>query len=116
MVNIKRIYEDSSNNDGYRILVDRLWPRGIAKDKANLDSWYKEIAPSSNLRKWFHRDPEKWEAFKTHYQKELKEKNDLLHELKALEKKHGMITLLFASKAKNQNHALVLKELLEQLD
>ncbi|HYB93183.1 MAG TPA: DUF488 family protein, partial [archaeon] len=78
MRKIKRIYEKPEREDGYRILVDRLWPRGLSKDKAKIDLWMKEIAPSDETRKWFSHDPRKWEEFKKRYKNELKDKKNLL--------------------------------------
>ncbi len=75
---IKRIYEETKRSDGFRILVDRLWPRGIKKDDAHIDLWLKEIAPSNSLRKWFNHDPEKWSEFQKRYAKELKKKEEII--------------------------------------
>lgn len=83
----KRIYEDLSNNDGYRVLVDRLWPRGVSKEKANLDEWCKEIAPSNELRIWFNHDPDKFLEFKKKYLEELKSNKDLKEILSRWNKK-----------------------------
>jgi len=108
----KRIYEDPANNDGYRALVDRIWPRGVSKEKAKLDEWMKEIAPSDELRKWFDHDPDKFDEFKKRYIKELEDKSDLIKQLveKSEEKK---VTLLYGAKDEQHNQAVVLKELLE---
>src|ERR1700743_1668082 len=110
-VKIKRIYEPYSKADGYRVLVDRLWPRGIKKEDAHIDKWMKEIAPSTELRKWFHADErsEYWEQFIKAYQDELN-KSDTVEELLADMEKHDTITLLYASKSEEHNHALVLWE------
>ncbi len=108
---IKRIYEDYE--DGYRILIDRLWPRGISKERARVDLWLKEIAPSDNLRKWFSHDPKKWQGFKSRYADELKDKRALLQELKSLEKKKKSITLLYSAKDNIHNNAVALKEIME---
>ena len=78
MIKIKRAYESSSEDDGFRILVDRIWPRGVSKEKANLNTWMKEIAPSNDLRKWFSHDPGKWEEFENKYKDELEDKQDLI--------------------------------------
>ncbi|MEW6002681.1 MAG: DUF488 domain-containing protein [Nitrospirota bacterium] len=112
MVKIKRVYDPVSSDDGRRILVDRLWPRGIKKDEAKIDEWLKDIAPSDGLRKWFSHDPSKWQEFKNRYKKELKEKLDLLGKLKN-EAKKGTVTLLFAAKDAEHNNAVVLKEMVE---
>ena len=86
MIKIKRIYDSIDKEDGFRILVDRLWPRGLSKDRAKVDLWLKEIAPSDELRKWFSHDPEKCEEFKKKYAEELKNKADLLRKIKQIEK------------------------------
>lgn len=112
MITIKRIYEPYSKDDGYRVLVDRLWPRGISKVKAHIDLWLKEIAPSDYLRKWFHHDPEKWEEFGNYYRIELMSKKDLIEELEKLEKVHKKITLLYGATDELHNQAIVLKQVL----
>ena len=112
MVKTKRIYDPASPDDGKRILIDRLWPRGIKKEHTKIDGWLKEIAPSNELRKWFAHDPAKWQDFKKRYINELKKKNEIVQELRA-EAKKGMITLLFAAKDVEHNNAVVLKELIE---
>lgn len=111
-VAVKRIYEPVDKQDGYRILVDRLWPRGIKKEAAEIDSWLKEVAPSTALRTWFHSGEGSFAAFKKKYLAELKE-NPALDELKSLLKEHKKITLLYAAKDEKQNHALILAELLK---
>lgn len=116
MISIKRIYEEAGNDDGYRVLIDRLWPRGIAKDKAQLDEWLKDISPSDDLRKWFNHDPKKWEEFKKKYRIELKQQTESLEHLKSIERKEGKISLLYAAKTTDYNNAVVLKAVLEQLD
>lgn len=112
MIRTKRIYEQLDDNDGYRILIDRLWPRGISKEDAHTDLWLKEIAPSTGLRKWFRHDPEKWDEFKSLYKKELSDKQQLLTQIKELEQKHKVVTLLYAGKDTLHTHALVLLNLL----
>lgn len=112
MVAIKRIYEPTEKQDGFRILVDRLWPRGISKEEAKLDLWLKDIAPSDELRQWFGHDPVKWEEFEKRYRAELKEKKNFLDQLQAQVDK-GHVTLLFAAKDTEHNNAVVLKSLLE---
>ena len=104
---VKRIYESAEKEDGYRILVDRLWPRGMTKEKANIDHWLKEIAPTTELRKWFDHDPEKWAEFQKKYKAELKENKTALDFLE--EKiKIGNITLLYAAKDEKHNEANVI--------
>jgi uncharacterized protein YeaO (DUF488 family) len=111
-VNIKRIYDPATSDDGKRILVDGLWPRGIKKEDALIDEWMKDIAPSGELRKWFSHDPSRWEEFKKRYQKELEKKSWLVERLRT-EARKGVITLLFAAKDVGHNNAVVLKEVIE---
>ncbi len=103
MIKIKRTYDMADDNDGYRILVDRLWPRGISKEKAKIDLWLKEIAPSTELRKWYNHDTNKWEEFSNKYIEELKSKENLINHIRNLEKDHQTITLLYS--AKDSEHA-----------
>lgn len=110
MIRIKRIYDQLGDDDGYRILIDRLWPRGISKEYAHVDLWLKEIAPSTELRKWFQHDPAKWEEFGERYRKELSGEKEQLNRIKELEKKHRQVTLLYAGKDEAHTHALVLLE------
>lgn len=112
MIRIKRIYEKHSTDDGFRILIDRLWPRGVSKDKAKVDLWIKEIAPTDSLRKWFSHDPEKWKGFKKKYREELKKKKSLLNKIKELEKENKVVTLVFSAKDEEHNNAVVLSEIL----
>lgn len=113
MLKLKRIYEAPSKEDGFRVLVERLWPRGISKQHALLDLWLKDIAPSSGLRKWFNHEPEKWEEFQRLYTKELEQdKKEAVQILKEKASK-GVVTLLYASHDKDHNGALVLKNYLE---
>jgi uncharacterized protein YeaO (DUF488 family) len=114
MFRIKRIYETPGEDDGYRILIDRLWPRGFTKERAKVDLWLKEIAPSTELRKWYHHNPERWNEFKSRYQTELSDKRELILQIEHLEKVHGNITLLFAAKEKEQSQAAVLLNLLKE--
>ena len=111
----KRVYELPSPQDGARILVDRLWPRGLSKEAAALDAWLKELAPSDELRKWYHAHPEQWGKFRERYLKELSSEsaNAALQQLYELSHSHRQLTLLFASKNVERNNALVLKQLLE---
>ena len=112
-VQIKRIYEDSSPSDGSRVLVDRLWPRGVSKERADLTLWAKDVAPSTDLRKWYDHDPQKFEEFTNKYEDELKNppQSDELAQLKQLAKK-GPLTLLTASKAADISEAAVLQKVL----
>ena len=111
MVGIKRIYEPPVPEDGKRILVDRLWPRGLSKDDARLDEWLKEVAPSDELRRWFGHDPAKWEEFRRRYRQELKTQGEIFERLRN-EARKGTVTLLFAAKDEERNNAVVLKEML----
>jgi len=110
-VRVKRIYEPQSPDDGYRVLVDRLWPRGIAKDYAQLDEWLKDVAPSRELRKWFGHKPEKWEIFCKSYSAELRTSTSFAH-LKDLINTYNTLTLIYSAKDKQHNHAVVLQRLL----
>ena len=112
MVAVKRIYDPPSRTDGTRILVDRLWPRGITKNEAAIDEWLKDIAPSTELRKSFGHDPAKWQQFMARYKNELKEHGGIVDELRRKAKK-GRVTLLFSAKDREHNNAVVLKEVLE---
>ena len=111
-IKIKRVYEKGLKSDGFRILVDKLWPRGISKDKANIDLWLKEIAPSDELRKWFGHEPRKWEGFKERYFKELNSKPDTVNKLIEQAGKKE-VTLIFSAKEEKFNNAVALKEFLE---
>lgn len=111
MIKIKRIYDPASPKDGKRILVDRLWPRGVKKDEARIDEWLKDIAPSNELRQWFSHDPSKWEEFKKRYKKELQNKSTMLEMIRK-KAKISTITLLFGAKDLEHNNAVVLKEIL----
>jgi uncharacterized protein YeaO (DUF488 family) len=111
-IRIKRIYEKPEKSDGIRVLVDRLWPRGVSKEEANLDRWEKEVAPRDELRKWFDHDPSKWEGFKEKYRIELMEKEAKLEDLKELSE-NNRLTLLFAAKNEKYNNARALKEILK---
>ncbi len=107
-IKIKRIYEEPKKSDGFRILVDRLWPRGIKKDQAAIDLWLKEIAPSDALRKWFDHDPKKWPEFQKRYAKELTAKQEWVDTVKK-EAKRKTVTLLFGAKEAEYNNAVALR-------
>lgn len=114
MIRVKRVYETPKKEDGYRVLVDRLWPRGMKKEAAKIDLWMKDVAPSDALRKSFHHDVLKWPIFEKKYQAELKKKKDSLAELKKLEKEHGTLTLLFGARDPEHNQAVVIAEALNK--
>ena len=111
MFKIKRVYDPVSADDGKRILVDRLWPRGINKEKAHIDEWLKEIAPSNELRKWYSHDPAKWPEFKKRYRAEISQETEILKKIKN-EGKKGTVTLLFSTKELELNNAVALKEII----
>lgn len=112
MIRLKRVYEAPTETDGLRILVDRLWPRGLTKERAAVDLWLKEIAPSTELRKWFGHDPAKWEQFQDRYWRELEENAEALDQLK--EKcKEPTITLVYGARDEEHNEAIVLKAFLD---
>ena len=112
-IRIKRVYEPANRQDGYRVLVDRLWPRGLKKSKAAVDLWMKDIAPSSELRKWFAHEPQKWGMFKRKYFRELSEQEKNIDWLIQQGKKRR-VTLLFSAKDEKFNNAVALKEYLEK--
>jgi len=113
MIKLKRAYEKPARDDGERILVERLWPRGLTKLQTKIDLWMKDVAPSAELRKWFGHDPDRWDEFRRRYQKELKSKDDLIKLLKR-KAKVGTITLIYAARDKERNSALVLKRFLQR--
>ena len=114
MIRVKRVYEPPAKEDGWRVLVDRLWPRGLTKEKARVDAWLKEIAPSDALRKKFHHEKLEWPEFEKAYRAELTKKEAELKTLKDTEKEHGTITLLFGAKDPERNQAVVLASLLKR--
>lgn len=112
-VRIKRIYDAPAEDDGYRVLVDRVWPRGLSKSKAQVDRWLKEIAPSTELRRWFGHDPSRWSEFRSRYRGELEASSALVEEL--VEKaRSGPVTLLFGARDQHHNQAVVLREWLDE--
>ncbi len=115
MVVAKRVYEPYAESDGYRVLIDRLWPRGISKEKAHVDAWPKEISPSAELRSWYGHDPEKWAEFQKRFKEELKspEAKAVLDDL-VKRAKRGRVTLLFSSHAADISNAAVLEPLLNR--
>ena len=112
MIEIRRVYDEKRRSGGYRVLVDRIWPRGLKKDDVKPDLWLRDIAPSSELRKWFGHEPEKWQEFKERYFRELKARREDVQELLEHESK-GKLILLFGAKDTEHNNAVALKEYLE---
>jgi uncharacterized protein YeaO (DUF488 family) len=112
-VKLKRVYDAPAKSDGCRVLVDRLWPRGVAKDDLRPDVWLKDVAPSAGLRRWFGHDPAKWDAFKRRYFRELDEQSEAVERLLA-KRREGTVTLIFGAKDAQHNNAVALKEYLEQ--
>jgi uncharacterized protein YeaO (DUF488 family) len=112
-IKIKRVYEHPEKDDGMRILVDRLWPRGLTKEKASVDLWLKDVAPSSELRKWFAHDPDKWKSFRGRYQTEIRNNPDLIKVLKR-KAREGTITLIYGARDEKHNEAVVLRQFLEK--
>lgn len=115
MIKLRRIYDPEEPDEGYRVLVDRLWPRGISRADASWNEWMKEIAPGNELRKWYNHDPSRWESFREKYKQELSSRHDLLLRLLQLERDHGTLTLLYSSREQSLNNAVALREFLQQL-
>lgn len=113
MIKLKRAYEKPSGDDGLRVLVERLWPRGVSKQEAHLDLWLKDVAPSPELRKWFGHDPDKWQEFRRRYWQELRERKEVVHLLKE-KSEHGTVTFVYAARDQEHNAALALKEFMER--
>jgi uncharacterized protein YeaO (DUF488 family) len=111
-IQLKRAYEKAERGDGFRVLIDRLWPRGVAKEEAKIDRWLKEAAPSTALRKWFGHDPDKWEEFKKRYDKELAEHEEALNEIRQ-QARGGMVTLVYGAKDVEHNDAVAMLEYLK---
>lgn len=112
-VRIKRVYDERSVDDGYRILVDRIWPRGVSKEHASVDIWMRSVAPTDSLRKWFGHEASKWEEFKKRYTKEIEHSPDF-DKLLSIVKEKKKVTLVYSAKDPERNQAVVLKELLEK--
>ncbi len=112
MLKIKRAYEEVSADDGFRVLVERLWPRGLTKERAAIDLWLKDVAPSTELRKWFHGHPDEWQEFRERYRQELKDKKDDIDELLHKAEK-GTVTLIYSSRDAEHNAATALKAYIE---
>ena len=112
-VDIKRVYEQAADEDGIRVLVDRLWPRGVSKERAALSGWIKDVAPSSDLRRWWHHDPDRFEDFARRYRTELDD-NPALGDLLSIVREHDRTTLVYAAKDPAVNHALILRDYIRQ--
>lgn len=112
-IRLKRVYEPKAEGDGFRILVDRLWPRGLGKDAAAVDLWLKDIAPSADLRRWFAHDPARWEEFQKRYRHELRQNAAAVAELREQMKAHKLVTLLYGARDTAHNDAVALKDFLE---
>jgi uncharacterized protein YeaO (DUF488 family) len=112
LIKLKRVYEAAEEDDGVRVLVDRVWPRGLSREQARVDLWIKELAPSTELRKWFAHDPAKWQEFRRRYHAELAEKDEALEQLQRTCYDNPVVTLLFAAKDREHNNAVALKEYL----
>ena len=111
MIKMKRVYDSVSPEDGKRILIDRLWPRGIRREDVKVDEWLKDIAPSNELRKWFSHDPSKWQEFKKRYKKELEKKPEIIERIRT-EARRETLTLLFSARDTDHNNAKALMELI----
>jgi uncharacterized protein YeaO (DUF488 family) len=114
MFALKRVYEPAAKSDGFRVLVDRLWPRGLTKEKAKVDLWLKEIAPSTELRKWFMHQTPKWSEFERRYKLELRTDKDAVAQLRKVEKEHKHVTLVFGARDTEHNQAVVLLNFLKK--
>nr|WP_319373693.1 DUF488 family protein [uncultured Methanobacterium sp.] len=115
MIRIKRAYQSPAQKDGYRIMVDRVWPRGVSKQRLKMDVWLKDIAPSHDLRRWLSQNSQKWDEFKTKYRDELQDKAEFLNQILDLEKEKETVTLVYTSGNTERNSAVVLKEVLDEL-
>ncbi|MGH7627980.1 MAG: DUF488 domain-containing protein [Gemmatimonadales bacterium] len=113
MLRVKRAYEAPAPEDGRRILVDRLWPRGLSRERAAIDEWVKEVAPSSQLRQWFGHDPAKWSEFRKRYRQELRQRKDLVHAL-ASQAARGRVTLVYGARDEQHNDAVALAEVIRE--
>jgi uncharacterized protein YeaO (DUF488 family) len=112
MIKLKRVYEKPASNDGFRVLVERLWPRGLTKETARLDLWLKDVAPSPELRKWYSHDVSKWNEFQKRYRAELAKQHDALQQIEE-KQQEGTVTFVYAARDDEHNSALVLKQFIE---
>jgi len=115
MIRIKKAHQSPAQKDGCRIMVDRVWPRGVSKQKLKMDVWLKDIAPSHELRRWLTQNSQNWDEFKNKYREELKDKTEFLNQILDLEKENEIVTLVYTSGNTEQNSAIVLKEILDEL-
>lgn len=113
MIKLKRAYDEPKPQDGRRVLVDRIWPRGVSRDEADLDEWMKEIAPSDSLRKWFGHDPERWDEFRERYFEELDDRSEMVEKLREWSDGHTL-TLVYGASDEEHNNAVALKEYLQR--
>src|SRR5262245_4708739 len=113
-IRLKRIYEPKQDDDGFRILVDRLWPRGVDKQEAGIDLWFKDVAPTPELRRWFGHDPDKWAEFQRRYREELRRNGSAVSDLRERVKDEEKVTFLYAARDTEHNHAIVLREVLQK--
>ncbi len=113
-IQLKRVYEPPSEDDGYRILVERLWPRGISKERAKIDLWVKNAGASSELLKWFGHDPQKWEEFRNRYRQEIQDRPEVLQLLEKTLQEKKVVTFVYAAHDESHNNAVALKEFLEE--
>ncbi len=114
MIKLKRVYEEPASDDGFRVLVERLWPRGVTKEAARLDLWLKDVAPSPELRKWYSHDVGKWNEFQKRYRAELAKQHDTLQPIKE-KQKEGTVTFVYAARDDEHNSALVLRQFIESI-
>jgi uncharacterized protein YeaO (DUF488 family) len=112
MIRTKRIYEPPANNDGCRVLMDRIWPRGMSKQRVEIARWLKDAAPSTTLREWFGHDPKKWRTFVVRYRAELRQRPSALRTLRRLVRQHDTVTLLYAARDVQHNNAVALQRIL----
>jgi uncharacterized protein YeaO (DUF488 family) len=110
---LKRAYDPAGKEDGFRVLVERLWPRGLSKARAHVDLWFRDAGASTELRKWFGHDPEKWEEFRRRYHDEIRDRRDVVEELRHVLHDHDTVTFLFAAHDEEHNNAVALKEFIE---
>src|SRR5574338_715176 len=111
-IRVKRVYEDPAADDGFRVLVDRVWPRGTRREEAHVDAWMREVAPSTQLRHWFNHDPARWSEFLERYRAELAQRPGQLEQLRGLEREHGTLTLVYSARDTEHNQARGLAQIL----